>query len=69
MELSARERADLAYKAEVYRLAVARKATAEGAAEEGYRLPDSYDEPAKRDERMQARARAGPGWKGCRGRS
>ncbi|MEW5302705.1 MAG: hypothetical protein WDW36_005459 [Sanguina aurantia] len=54
VELSAKERADLKYKQEVYDLAMQRKAQTERGAEEGYVLPTSYDEPSARSGRYEA---------------
>lgn len=44
MELTAREKEDLAYKQRVYDLAVERKKQLDKMGEEGYRLPSSYGE-------------------------
>lgn len=55
-ELTAKEKADLAYKQQLYDLAMEKRKTAEKIKEEGYHMPDSYDEPEKRDERLKVGA-------------
>jgi hypothetical protein len=42
VELSAREKADLAYKQRVYDLAVERKKALEAVVDDGYSLPTNY---------------------------
>eukprot|EP00798_Chlamydomonas_sp_ICE-L_P001143 gene1143-3707_t len=54
VELSAKEKADLKYKEEVYRLAVDRKQQLDKIQEDGYKMPESYDEPEKRSGRLEA---------------
>ncbi|KAG1680389.1 hypothetical protein FOA52_015480 [Chlamydomonas sp. UWO 241] len=47
VELTAKERADLKYKQQVYDLAMERKKQHEKIQEDGYHMPDSNDEPGK----------------------
>jgi hypothetical protein len=44
VELTAREKADLAYKQRVYELALERKQALEAVVDDGYRMPTNYGE-------------------------
>lgn len=44
VELTAREKADLAYKQRVYELALERKQALEGLVDDGYSMPTNYGE-------------------------
>jgi hypothetical protein len=46
VELTAREKADLAYKQRVYELALERKQALEAVVDDGYRMPTNYGEGA-----------------------
>jgi hypothetical protein len=46
VELTAREKANLAYKQRVYELALERKQALEAVVDDGYRMPTNYGEPA-----------------------
>ncbi|GFH17515.1 uncharacterized protein HaLaN_14170, partial [Haematococcus lacustris] len=47
VELTEKEKADLRYKQQVYDLAMERKRQLEAIHEDGYHMPDSYDQPEK----------------------
>eukprot|EP00775_Hariotina_reticulata_P008556 gene8556-8738_t len=53
VELTAREKADLAYKQRVYDLAVERKKALEAVVDDGYSLPTNYDAPEARESRYK----------------
>ncbi len=50
-ELTAKEKADLAYKKQLLALTKARQAEQDKIMETGYKMPDSYDEPEKHSKR------------------
>ncbi|KAF6261560.1 putative ATP-dependent RNA helicase [Scenedesmus sp. NREL 46B-D3] len=53
VELTAREKADLAYKQRVYELALERKQALEAVVDDGYRMPTNYDAPESRESRLK----------------
>eukprot|EP00878_Enallax_costatus_P007712 GHUV01008073.1.p1 GENE.GHUV01008073.1~~GHUV01008073.1.p1 ORF type:complete len:730 (+),score=228.81 GHUV01008073.1:201-2390(+) len=53
VELTAREKADLAYKQRVYDLAVERKKALDAVVDDGYTLPTNYDAPEARESRYK----------------
>ncbi|KAJ9518720.1 hypothetical protein QJQ45_018694, partial [Haematococcus lacustris] len=54
VELTEKEKADLRYKQQVYDLAMERKRQLEAIHEDGYHMPDSYDQPEKQSARYAA---------------